>query len=1035
MKFKHIITALLSGAVLLSFQSCKDDLLYDANGENYEGPVSLTLDFNFEPMDDIVVSTRDIPGNLDFKINNITLFVYDSETDETTGTPFYHETFNDPATIAEKRSASDCETTTYHSILYLSEKLASGSYRIYAIANVSENDVTKQTNKTFGELSEKELRELKIAWLAYTGGNAEETTDPGKYNIPDAMYGYFTVEDGSHAEGGITDVIYHQNASADETNRAPVVSLNRKDMTIQGWLKRVVSKLTVDFDGSGLNAGVEISIKSLKVFNVPTSSYLGQDNSIETATGVNDGATSNETEDPRIYIDYSGSNVKITRDDSYPATESSDDANRGALYFMENLQGTLGENHSKEKLSQEEFDELIRNKTYTYVEVEAYYQDTHAGKETKGDVTYRYMLGNDKATDCNVERNRHYKLTLSFIGDANNAYWNIEYDEEPITTWFRIPYVNETGFDDTKDNQSDWASNENWDESWVWYAYDENHKPIAEIAREMVFSHSKNGGYGAAYQVVSVYPIKNGFTDLKNGIVVQVLKCENEANGKYYTKKGGIPISMYYRYEQNLFTEGRVSSNLRPTSATKALIECDIAQYAAGTDNDSYKVNNGKYLYIQYDKNTDKLSVLEEPGEGEKLDTRPYLVEDKDKNIYSVVKIGASYWLQQNMRAEHMYSADEILNGNKSAAGVAISGGTDLSYNKDYNDYDELGDENNRYKDKEGSYNLAEGRAGNLEVYLPATQAAYKEYKSNQSTKYGLLYNFTTIAGKSEKPVAYLDGLDTRTYKRHGRIIQLEDNMREMGSSTAQITSTGYNDWQITPPGWHVPTSETSNVYDDDIDLDRNEAFGAYCDDIQYLLYYMHNNLIYAIADDDNLNWPTDITGKDTKQNLSGLSFYPITNSTNPVMYRGSYDYPYNEYSQYYYTSATGNDPWSYNDLEERVNQLYLPFWSVGLVYSASYYGTVPAYNSPMETETYHTSGHVAWLPLFYQYNGQLRMGPGYTTGYAGSPGAPFMSVLYPWCKLLTEQYLPVRACRNNFEGSYKAQDFDTLNALWEPKN
>ena len=49
---------------------------------------------------------------------------------------------------------------------------------------------------------------------------------------------------------------------------------------------------------------------------------------------------------------------------------------------------------------------------------------------SQGPITYRFMLGKDVVSDCNAERNNHYKLTLRFKNDANNPDWHIEYVPE-----------------------------------------------------------------------------------------------------------------------------------------------------------------------------------------------------------------------------------------------------------------------------------------------------------------------------------------------------------------------------------------------------------------------------------------------------------------------------------------------------------------------------------------------------------------------------------------------------------------------------
>lgn len=61
----------------------------------------------------------------------------------------------------------------------------------------------------------------------------------------------------------------------------------------------------------------------------------------------------------------------------------------------------------------------------TYIEVEAYYDSRAKGNEGKGKIFYRFMLGKDTEFDYDAERNHHYKLTMNFLGNANDVDWHI----------------------------------------------------------------------------------------------------------------------------------------------------------------------------------------------------------------------------------------------------------------------------------------------------------------------------------------------------------------------------------------------------------------------------------------------------------------------------------------------------------------------------------------------------------------------------------------------------------------------------------
>ena len=65
----------------------------------------------------------------------------------------------------------------------------------------------------------------------------------------------------------------------------------------------------------------------------------------------------------------------------------------------------------------------------TYVEVTGYYESNNDNYVSKGPIKFRFMLGKNVADNYDCERNHHYKLTLRFHGNGNDADWHIEYDD------------------------------------------------------------------------------------------------------------------------------------------------------------------------------------------------------------------------------------------------------------------------------------------------------------------------------------------------------------------------------------------------------------------------------------------------------------------------------------------------------------------------------------------------------------------------------------------------------------------------------
>lgn len=739
--------------------SCTQDVdLSDGGGYVIpEGQGDMTLGFTFEAATN-ALETRGVQGDLDFGIRDLTVFFYDAKngTEDDNQAPVYTFTFNrNDFDVYEKehRDPAHCEEWTYHGLVTIKD-VEYGAYRIYGVANAKylleqQNGAAtaNENEKVKYNLSEKQLRELKVCW------DCNDNTDlpAGQYNVPDAMFGYFTVEGvQDHERETYRNVIYHQDLSLYEgnaesstdhkdKNRAGVVVLNKRSLEVQAWLKRVVSKVTVGFDGTGLKSGVEVYIKSVSIVDAPTECYLGQDNTVSSDTEfVND----EELTDARlniIYSDVAGANGYVLSKEypAFPRAEQNSkidpeveketnvwdwnpewyDYVHGSLentnptwndqpitlYFLENLQGVDTE-HPKVKLQSKESNDHYasedhvtdaENCTYykdgkpygTYVEVKAYYRNTK--KQTQGEITYRFMLGKNIENDFNAERNHHYKLTMSFLGDANNVDWHIDYKEEK-NPFFAIP---------SDDGHTAGAyGNYNWSESWVWHAYNDAGEPIAEICRELVY-HDANDlevAEGTAfngrrngltyYQVVTVYPIKKDLNepgryivDMAKGKVAQVLKCaDKDVMGDDDLKAGGDinmllrtqAVPEFWNYEPAAAHGGQYAIRSLTNGGEDnydyvELLSDDFTVEANDTYTLTIKAKQtgvfGSKMWepkhVDKMENSDKKEYDLKLGEKQQkeLRIRPYTVQDADGNIYPVVKIGASYWSRENLRTKSYF--------------------------------------------------------------------------------------------------------------------------------------------------------------------------------------------------------------------------------------------------------------------------------------------------------------------------------------------------------------------------------------------
>lgn len=858
--FRNIYSLTLTFLAIMLI-SCSDFLEGYGNGKTLEGNCTLTLDLGYTPL--AAALTRSA-GDAVREIDHVYILFYNKDGTEL---KYAFTTKSEAGDLYEKITISQPENIDRTSDDFKPENdddwkgtaeektqqattspitIEQGTYKILVVANVDAfSKLTKDKINTIDK-----VRNYKLEW------------DGEQQQYVTAMYGFFT-----ESENDGKDVI---------NGAIPTITLSKPTASIHAWMKRAVAKVTVAYDGSGLNEGVSITIKSVQIKDIARECLLGTNNSATTYEGLINGET----------IQYKESdNNAITNENPYfPRKNNSDDTidqwksqvhseGTDALYCFENLQGTS--DYTKDpngKPQTDENDNKIPDdadkginkdgKDYgTYIEVRAYYKN---GDNDEGNIVYRFMLGKNITDNFDVERNNHYKLTMRFRGNANDVDWHIEYPELP---YFRIPYnidddIPDTGFEDVVNNET-WYKNENWNQSWVWYAYDENHNPIAEICKELVYYDSRDNGYNLYcdynnasrkfYQVVTVYPIKNnGETDLKNGIIAQVLACDTDEPGhSYFTKINGAKISMYYRYELNPNAE-KANAKYGATVIKSSELTPNIAN---GIDD----LKHPPYHYVKYDKENNTLGLIEKP-QHVLLPTRPYKVQDYDKNEYPIVKVGASYWFRENLRTKTLDLE-----------------GTYKVYPYETGHLPSVG----------SHYDL--GWWANGCVYFPEAYPMYKIFNNDiNGETYGLLYNLAAIAGSEEYdpflffPMAWETGQFNPDYEaeKAGDMGYLP----QFNNSNTQDR----NEWQITPNGWHITEGGGDFVtWSDD-----TRTYGEVWYDHQYILDYLGNDMFRATRDKGTIQWPhTDNPNKEIKQrNLSGLSFWPIPadGTSSNVLYKVS---------------------------------------------------------------------------------------------------------------------------------------------------
>lgn len=389
-----------------------------------EGISDVRFDVEFRPLDSVDPATR-TAGDAVKHIESVHVVVY-----KTDSTLFSNHSFADVTTTEKDTSgialtppsgsSGFAESQYCNATFNLSLPL--GEYRIYAIANYTPTEEQMA--------SEKVLKSVSFNWNHDVAVN-------------DVMFGYFT--------NGNVDV---PSYSGTENARfaAPTVRIDKSNVTLHAWVRRVVSKVTVGFDGTNLNENVYIYIHSVQIKDIPQSVCLGKDNK-PTASGLNvDGET--------IWYKKSSSSVvteglRVTR--GVPTgismadgtVQNNGDAAGGvhheaanSLFLFENLQGDTSD---KGKWQDSDGNSVIdhpnggnsNDPDYkdgkgagSYIEVKGYYVNKTSTDASQGDIVYRFMLGKDTEKNCDVERSNHYKVTLQFNKNANDVDWHIEYVAE-----------------------------------------------------------------------------------------------------------------------------------------------------------------------------------------------------------------------------------------------------------------------------------------------------------------------------------------------------------------------------------------------------------------------------------------------------------------------------------------------------------------------------------------------------------------------------------------------------------------------------
>lgn len=167
-----------------------------------------------------------------------------------------------------------------HEHVTFKKRVQAGRYYVYAVANISD----EQKSELEGITSIEALRIMRINWNDDIARDLE-------------MFGVFRHD-------GADVVPDNESFEADE-----LLTITPATNSIHSWVRRVASKVTVDFDGTNLKEGVTVYIKSATLKDVASHVLLGMSpstvgtNKIERATSeytINYGEGENHSSWPMV---------------------------------------------------------------------------------------------------------------------------------------------------------------------------------------------------------------------------------------------------------------------------------------------------------------------------------------------------------------------------------------------------------------------------------------------------------------------------------------------------------------------------------------------------------------------------------------------------------------------------------------------------------------------------------------------------------------------------------------------------------------
>lgn len=392
---------LFAGAMLLTFVGCMDDDLVKNSGDVVEGvPITVSLKLSGTNTSDIVVDTK-ASGSTYSYLNDLVIFIFhDDGTLEDVVT-----NYSDVGTL---KVVSNSIQTTNDRLYSVTFKTTSGSKKLLAVANVAEGGYW---NKVIDLLTVAYQQRLSFDEVKSEIVSLREDIGNGVQPF------HITASSQMFISGWNEGVVFGTDGKAYVNNVANEVAVK---------MYRAMANITFNIEVNSAEANATFTPTSYRVYNIPTKSYLINDNdpSYKLTTEIKDIS----------YIHTASENIGTAQGGNYTFD----------FYMPENIQEKgkdIGEYADRDKWEVEESGTgaLPEDKKWanapqnsTFVVISGIYEgkatvDKQQDQDVTANVEYTIHLGDfgkstDQRrdfTDFSVMRNYSYTYNVQVLGVNN----------------------------------------------------------------------------------------------------------------------------------------------------------------------------------------------------------------------------------------------------------------------------------------------------------------------------------------------------------------------------------------------------------------------------------------------------------------------------------------------------------------------------------------------------------------------------------------------------------------------------------------